>query len=125
MKALVIAIAAISLIAPVSSAYAQARNPNAPGGPNRIETECGGSHIYAGLRANDELISQSKDAAIYQVSKCDLASVWLYYGDTEVKATVAKNSKLKRYLNRQNVQVQDIIGIQNRRGELVIYVGNG
>lgn len=130
MKALVLALVAISLIAPVNSAYAQARNPNgappaAPGGPNRLDPTCGGgSPIYAGRRADDELIAQSDYAAIYHVSECDLTSVWLYYGDTEVKATVAKNSKLKRYLNRQNVQVQDIIGIQNRRGELVVYVGN-
>lgn len=127
MKNLAIALVAISLIAPVNSAQAQFAALKAPGGPgpNVVGSDCASGHVYAGRRADGSLISSAKDATVHWIDECDVHQVWLYFGETELKGAIAKNSKLKAYLRHQGVFPDDVIGVQNRRGKLVVFVRQG
>lgn len=130
MRKLAVLLVALTLIAPASVALAQvgaaAGGPAGGGGGggagNAVYDSCDPSDIGPGFRATLDQISQAKDATINPLSECEELNVALRFGVGGQSHAITENKKLFAYLRHQGIAPWQVVGVQFRRGKIIVHV---
>lgn len=117
-----------AVISSSSGAYAQfaAAGPAAPGGPAVVDGPgsdgCYFVHLNDGKKATLRQILKAGDAEVLPINRCESHEYDLRFHVQGQQAAFMKNQELRKLLRKNGFFPDNVIGVRNQQGKLVVYV---